>query len=310
MNYQGANIFLAIVEHQNITAAAKALYITQPAISAHINRLEKELGVQLMIRKRGTSKIELTPEGEAFIPVAKEWVAAEHTLQNYKDAYQRFPLRIGATAKMHQYLTAPIVEKLQKVFHHLDVQIQTFSDSESDLLFRQPEFDVAFRFTYSQSHEDTQYCTQTPFFQDSVYILCPVDTPLPERILNPDDLDLSFELRNAYTPERVIWWRQKNFPEYTMSRFHPVIPGFNIYQHFSDPRCWAFYSATIAEYLISEYPGKLTCRQISPMPPARSGNIVVSKTFARPDILQVFYNCCQEYVAERPYLTSLLPETV
>lgn len=310
MNYQGANIFLAIVEHQSITAAAKALYITQPAISAHMNRLENELGVQLLIRKRGTSKIALTPEGEAFIPVAREWVAAEHTLQHYKDTYQHFPFRIAALWSTHQVLTPVLIGKLNRRLPQVDVQLQEIPASEMELMFRPPQFDVALRFYYYQSIEATQYCTKTSFFQDSVYVLCPAGTPLPKRVLTPQDLDPSFEIRPVYTPEAMVLWRQKFFPENSTSRFPPVSNGYNSYQSFQDPRCWAFSSASIAEHLVAEHPGELTYRQISPMPPARNGNVIVSKTFFRPHILQAFYHCCREYLAERPYLTSLLPETV
>ena len=38
MNYQSVKIFLAIVEHRSISAAARALYLTQPAVSGHLNR--------------------------------------------------------------------------------------------------------------------------------------------------------------------------------------------------------------------------------------------------------------------------------
>ena len=58
MNYQGAKIFLSIVEHQSISAAARALYITQPAVSAQLKTLEDELGVQLFHRDNPLSLTE------------------------------------------------------------------------------------------------------------------------------------------------------------------------------------------------------------------------------------------------------------
>lgn len=311
MNYQGANIFLAIVEHQSITAAAKALYITQPAISAHINRLENELGVQLMIRKRGASKITLTPEGEAFIPVAKEWVAAERTLQNYKDTYQRIPFRIAGIQITHESLLPILVEKLKQRMPRLEVSLHLIPSDEMELMFKPPQFDVALRFYDYQSINATQYCFKVPFFQDQTFVLCPIDTPLPDRVLTPEDLDPAFQLRRVYMSEHMAQWHQIHFPENAISRFPAVMDLMKIHDHLKqDSRCWFFVAASISEHLMNEYPNELTLRRIEPMPPARNGNIIVSKTFFRSDILQAFYDCCREYLKERPYLINLIPDTV
>lgn len=57
--------FIAVAEVQNITAAAKKLYITQPALSNAIARLEKDLGVKLF--RRGSNSIVLTEAGTCFL---------------------------------------------------------------------------------------------------------------------------------------------------------------------------------------------------------------------------------------------------
>ena len=95
-----------------------------------------------------------------------------------------------------------------------------------------------------------------------------------------------------------------------MSRYPAIIDRMKIHTYFKDPRCWCFLSAIIAEYLMEEYPGELTYRRISPLPPARSGNIIVSKTYAKSDVLSTFFQCCREYLDEHPCLTGLLPDSV
>ena len=50
----------AIADHGSFSAAAKALFTVQSNVSAHVARLERELGVTLVDRSRGC----LTDEGE------------------------------------------------------------------------------------------------------------------------------------------------------------------------------------------------------------------------------------------------------
>ena len=61
---------LAVAKHRNITKAAEELYISQPALSASIKRLEKKLNVSLL--ERGNNGITLTKEGECVLEYAKE----------------------------------------------------------------------------------------------------------------------------------------------------------------------------------------------------------------------------------------------
>lgn len=62
--------FLAVAKYGNITKAAEELFISQPALSASIIRLEKKLDVTLL--KRGSNGITLTNEGECVLKYAKD----------------------------------------------------------------------------------------------------------------------------------------------------------------------------------------------------------------------------------------------
>lgn len=65
--------FLAVVRTGSITAAARSLYVTQPALSRRIRALEEELGYPLMLRGKGVRTVELTEQGRAFVEVAERW---------------------------------------------------------------------------------------------------------------------------------------------------------------------------------------------------------------------------------------------
>lgn len=56
---------VVLAEEQNITRAAERLYVSQPALTAYLNRLEKSLGVKLF--DRTVSPIQLTAAGQHYI---------------------------------------------------------------------------------------------------------------------------------------------------------------------------------------------------------------------------------------------------
>ena len=64
MRLEQITYFLRVAEHGNITAAAKSLYISQPALSKQITLLEQEIGLPLFERQaRG---VVLTQAGMQF----------------------------------------------------------------------------------------------------------------------------------------------------------------------------------------------------------------------------------------------------
>ncbi|MCZ2722887.1 LysR family transcriptional regulator [Marinomonas sp. 15G1-11] len=62
LNNQHLNTFNTLVECKSFTLAAKELNLTQPAVTQHIQKLERELE-RLLVVRQGKS-IEMTPEGE------------------------------------------------------------------------------------------------------------------------------------------------------------------------------------------------------------------------------------------------------
>lgn len=66
--------FTLVARHHTFTAAARHAHLTQPALTASIQRLERELGAQLFERSRAGST--LTAAGEALLPRARAALAA------------------------------------------------------------------------------------------------------------------------------------------------------------------------------------------------------------------------------------------
>ena len=68
----GLESFLAVARCGNLTAAARELHVTQPGLTARLQRLEAELGTELLVRlPRG---VRLTAAGRALLPYAERAV--------------------------------------------------------------------------------------------------------------------------------------------------------------------------------------------------------------------------------------------
>lgn len=74
MELRQLEYFVAVAEEANFTRAAERIHVAQPAVSAQIQRLERELGQPLLDRSRRT--VRLTAAGEAALPYARAALAA------------------------------------------------------------------------------------------------------------------------------------------------------------------------------------------------------------------------------------------
>src|SRR3954453_14571079 len=70
MNIDHLEAFIYVVQLESIHKAAEALYLSQPTVTARIKTLERDLGIELFLRK-GRS-LTLSEEGRTFIPYAQQ----------------------------------------------------------------------------------------------------------------------------------------------------------------------------------------------------------------------------------------------
>ena len=310
MNYQSVKIFLAIVEHRSISAAARALYITQPAVSGHLNRLEEELGCPLILRQKGVQQITLTPKGEAFVPIATQWIEAEKAVLRFQESCSRRSLRMATGVTAHECIASPLVQKLlgQDPALQLDlnfIESTRFTQNYLKTVEIAQRTDVFISFLRPVP---SLYLEAVPFFSEKYDVLCPMDTPLPDRLLHPRELDRSFEIFQSQPSKNLRAWYIEHFPDPSQP-YASVAATLTIPSHFRDPRCWAIVPASISRLLMMQHPGRFVSRSVEPTP-MRTFYIYISKMYANTEVLHNLFACCREYLAERPYLQSLLPEDI
>jgi DNA-binding transcriptional LysR family regulator len=91
--------FVAVARHGHFGRAAEAVYVTQPALSQQVRRLEDELGVALL--RRTSRGVELTPAGEDLLARAEAILAEVSGARSAMDEHAglvRGTVRVAATA--------------------------------------------------------------------------------------------------------------------------------------------------------------------------------------------------------------------
>ena len=79
MDFKHYQYVLKVAELQNMTKAANELYVSQPALSHYIAKVEDELGAVLF--DRNTTPLSLTPAGERYVETARMVLALNDRLR-------------------------------------------------------------------------------------------------------------------------------------------------------------------------------------------------------------------------------------
>lgn len=130
MELRRLNLFLAVVEHGGFTRAAKAVFISQPALSQGVKELESELGVELFHRLG--RKVELTPAGRALVGPARQAVrdveAGRAAVQAVTDL-QAGRLDLCSLPTLAADPLAPLVGAFRRAFPGVSVVLASPRDS-------------------------------------------------------------------------------------------------------------------------------------------------------------------------------------
>jgi DNA-binding transcriptional LysR family regulator len=131
MELRQLEYLVAVAEEANFTRAAERIHVAQPAVSAQIQRLERELGQPLLDRSRRT--VRLTAAGEAALPYAR---AALTAVSDIKVAVDELTQLVRGTVTIGTVTSHSVdIPGLLADFHgdHPNVEI-TLSTHSSDVL--------------------------------------------------------------------------------------------------------------------------------------------------------------------------------
>lgn len=123
MELRRLRYFVAVAEELNFGRAAGRVYMTQPALSQQIHKLEEELGVVLFLRKG--RRIELTEPGRVFLEGARRvLVQMDQTVRMVREAggVEGSRLKVGFPEYANHTLVADILQAFEKRYPFVELE--------------------------------------------------------------------------------------------------------------------------------------------------------------------------------------------
>ncbi|MDO5539557.1 MAG: LysR family transcriptional regulator [Eubacteriales bacterium] len=159
ISFDSYRVFYYVAHYQNITLAARTMFLTQPTVSHYILNLEKELNCKLFIRsKKG---MQLTPEGELlYRHISKAYAEifrGEEELKDYLSMGGGL-IKIGASeTTLRNYLT-PILGRFKEKYPNIQLRITNTTYQLAETALKSGTMDLAVMTT---PFPDTSLSVQT-----------------------------------------------------------------------------------------------------------------------------------------------------
>lgn len=139
-----------VYKEKSFSKAAKALYVSQPALSATVARLEKELSFHIFDRSK--QPLELTRQGRVYIESIEEIIESENNMRRRIRELSDMSygnLVIGGQSYTSYFIMAEICGAFYKEYPNIGVKIDIGNKGEDDVLWdRLKDYEIDLLFSY------------------------------------------------------------------------------------------------------------------------------------------------------------------
>lgn len=172
---------LEVEKYRNITQAAKRLFISQPALTKQLNKLEKELGFSPFDRTH--SPISVTPQGEIFLDFARRYVQLESEMMDSLRQFNQIPAEPVLIATTHRGGAYAAVQAAPFMMTHPEIHLSYLNrnSQQCEEELESESIDLAI-YTEPVHSENIEYM---PVQEDPLVFVIPQESPILE------DLDIS-----------------------------------------------------------------------------------------------------------------------
>ena len=171
-------VFYTVANRLSFTKAAAELFITQPAISKHVQELEEQYKIKLF--DRNGSKISLTSAGEVLL---------KHT-KNIFEIYREIDfdmsslinertgiLRIGASTTISQYIIPPLLARFHQRMENIKVNLLNGNTEQIENALINKEIEIGI----VEGQSKNKSIKYIEFLKDELVLVCKSSTVLAKK---------------------------------------------------------------------------------------------------------------------------------
>ena len=196
-------VFYTVAKRLSFTKAATELFITQPAISKHIQELEEQYKIKLF--DRNGSKIALTTAGEILLKhtknifeVYREIDFDMSTLINQRSGV----LRLGASTTISQYIIPPLLARFHQKLRDVKVSLLNGNTEQIENALLKQEIEIGI----VEGQSKNKSIKYTAFLKDELVLVCKSSNALArlDQVTQEDLKKMHFLMREQGSGTREV----------------------------------------------------------------------------------------------------------
>ena len=201
MDFEQLRTFQQVCRLSSFSRAAEKLGVTQPAISAQIRSLEKEVGARLFDRDGG--KVTFTAAGRLFEPFADHCLQCQsHIILSVNVLYRsaRGEVSVSCSEATSLYILPPVFAQYKKLYTRVNLNIVRSEHARSleAVLNRDVDFAIA-----SLPIKDSRLVVQTIHRDDIVLVVAPTHPFAMREVVKLDEMIQFPQLNNFFQHHEV-----------------------------------------------------------------------------------------------------------
>jgi DNA-binding transcriptional LysR family regulator len=207
--------FVEVARSGSVSRAADSLFVTQPALTARLQRLEADLGAALFVRThRG---MRLTEAGNAFLPYAVRAIETLADGRRLVNAFERGGagrLALGAAPAVSTYVLPALLKRFAVGHPRVEVSVRTGHSEEILELVLRGQVDLGL--VRALRHPDIE---STPLYEDELVLVVEPEHRLASRG--------RIELEELGNEQLILFDRTSSYTELTHALFRGagVVPS-------------------------------------------------------------------------------------
>jgi DNA-binding transcriptional LysR family regulator len=179
-------VFHTVAKRLNFTRAAKELFISQPAVTRHIQELEQHFKVKLF--ERNGTRIRLAPAGKQLLQHTEALFALHRNLEFDMSVLTQGhsgQLMLGGSMTAAPYIVPPILAAFHNRYPDVQVSLITGNTQTIEGALEREEIDLGIVEGHSR-HASIRY---TAFMKDEIVLVSNPGHPMARRqSIRPDEL--------------------------------------------------------------------------------------------------------------------------